>query len=194
MDDPRIVWLAKNIAAHCKNGAADTQCIHEMLLSSQNSAAVTTFLDSAALTLLALITYSSEDVDLLLTTDANVPIPSNGAGLAFTKSSPNALSSPDEMENAVISCSMTSNVAACLFRILRNVYTPMLSCGIQAVGSNTRTLLSNLDAALTSEAFKHSDLLGSSEVLAILKPLDEVRRSIFSLTIALISPMWSWRL
>lgn len=174
MDDPRFAWVAANIAAHC-NAPADVQSIQQLSLSHQNSSAISAFLDTNALALFAFMSRGSDDLDLVLTTDAHQPVPPGKATLAFTKQSPAPLTDGVDMDASVLLCSMTANVAACLFHFIRNVYTPMLSSGTKSVGANVQTLLSSLDAALTSEALTRVDMNDSTDLSAILMPLDEVR-------------------
>lgn len=192
MDDLRVAWLATRIAAHCKSPAVDAQHIHKKSLSRQNAVAITAFLDSTALALFVVISYQSEDVDLTVTTDVTFPIPSDGASLAFTKSSADPLNGLDEMESGVMLCSITANVAACLFYVLRNVYSPMLASGAQPVGSNVQDLLSNLDAALTKEAAKQSHALFASDLYGILRPSDEVRQYICTQCLRTCQNMSAW--
>lgn len=173
MDDHRLAWVAANIAAHC-NTPADVQAVQRLLLSHQNSSAVSAFLDTNALALFAFMSRGSDDLDLILTTDAHLPVPPGKAALAFTKQSPAPLTESADMDTSVLLCSMTANVAASLFHFIRNVYTPMLSSGTRLDGANVHNLLSNLDAALTAEALTRVDMNDSTDLSAISMPSDEV--------------------
>lgn len=177
MDDLRVAWIASSIAAHCSR-PADVDTIQQLVLTHKNSSAVSSFLDSTTLALFAFILNASDDLDLVLTNDVNVRVPASRTTLAFAKQSPSPLANGADMDANVLLCSLTANVGACLFHFIRNVYTPMLSSGPYSIGSNIQSLLTNLDAALTSEAFKSMEMTEAAEISGILMPVDEVRPAV----------------
>lgn len=165
--DAREAWLAATLAAYI-DSPTDKSDILAQLTASPSHPAVVSFLDGSKPLLHVCIASGGGQATVTAT---NTPSNDSSSWLAFVKAGAQELTATSMSRNVLVTTSAGSTEGA-LYRLLHNVYLPMLSQPGAACTSTAQSALQRLDDALrsTQRGSAAQGSLGSAQT-----PLEEVR-------------------
>jgi hypothetical protein len=166
--DPRLLWMASNVAVHFPQSKSADDVVAQ-LLKSDNVDVVSSFLDGTSL--IVVVSFVQNTALISATTD--VASASSGLKVVFVKRSSLPIQS-ETLSKQVIVSTILENSKKSLFYVLRNVYLPLLSSDRRSsTDSNLNALLRQLDASLAANSIT-SSIDDIDDISGIASVADEV--------------------